>query len=146
MEVRFDPSAKLAAWCPSVFWRTPSKALHSLSLGRGLDVKSESHCTHPTGGCSFALNTKKLLRVLEGHSFPSRLLILRWRKRQSVRRARTPVTNWPHAALCFWQRFLCCSFPAFTDMTSWNTSRVHSWNISTNNFMDVKFVICLYLS
>ena len=60
MEVRFDPSAKLAFWWTLRFagelflW-------HCTPLPQwGLDVMSESHCTNPTGGCSFAQNIKNL--------------------------------------------------------------------------------------
>ena len=89
----------------------------------------------------------QFLRVFERQSSRSQSSTLRWRESQSVRRSQAPVTNWPRAALCLWQRFSCCSFPAFTDMTSWNPSRAHSGNISTNIFIDdVQFLICLNLS
>ena len=65
----------------------------------------------------------QFLRVYERYSFPSQSSTLRWRESQNVRRSPVPVTNWPHAAFCLWQCFLCCSSPSFTDMTSRNPSR-----------------------
>lgn len=88
------------------------------------------------------------LRVFERHCFPSQSLNLRWRKSQSVKTSQVPVTSWPHAAWCLWQP-LCCSSPAFTDMTSWDQRSYVTdsalWEHFNQFFDDVQFVICFNL-
>ena len=56
LEARFDPSAKLAAWCtPLSCW--------------GLDVMSESHCTNPNGGLLIRPKHKKIcMSTFESHT------------------------------------------------------------------------------
>ena len=58
MEVRFDPSAKLAFWWTLRF-AGEAFLRHCTPLPQwGLDVMSESHCTNPTGGGGAAHSPK----------------------------------------------------------------------------------------
>ena len=58
MEARFDPSAKLAAWCPP-FCSGPFLRRCTPLSKLGLDVMSESHCTNRTGGMLIRLKQNK---------------------------------------------------------------------------------------